>query len=328
DGVAQATSSQATITHYESQPGTYTYRGKYNGSETHPPSGLSAPVTVTITRYESAISVAQFTPARAGETHTVSYALSSSSQAGGTISFYVDSVFVSTQTVTRDEWTQFSFTVSPGKHRLFARYSGDELYLPAQSEVTEWATLPSGALAFDVSQFGSALRVSWAASGDAAASFDLYRRVNNVWAYQERYYGGSSAIVPNPVPNTVYVYRVEARDTNGALIATSNVDAALFTTFTDDPLLMAGTKMKAVHVAELVTALNRFRAAFGLAAMAPITNAVAGKRILAADINALRVSLNEARAAAGLGPLQYATLTPKQTLIRAIDLQQLRDGLR
>lgn len=129
-------------------------------------------------------------------------------------------------------------------------------------------------------------------------------------------------------PNTVYLYKVRSR--NDSLVSPAgNADLATTIIFTDD--LFAGTtKMKAVHITELRTAVNLVRAAAGLPP-AVLTDPVltAGTFIKAAHITELRANLDQARAVFGLIPTWYFDATiPIGSRIRAAHILELRGGVQ
>jgi hypothetical protein len=186
---------------------------------------------------------------------------------------------------------------------------------------------PPGPIQLDVATGTSSVTVTWS-STTATHTLRLQQWTGSAWVSVQQTSGQSSGVyaVPNPARGTLYAFRAQHLDAGGTVVATSNTDAALLTTFTDDPLA-AGTTIKALHVTQLMTAANQYRAAFGLPAIS-IPNAAPGNPILAADIIALRNGINQARSAAGLAPVSFAAISPKATTIRAADIQQLRNALR
>lgn len=310
----------------EDELGTYTYQARYEGSESHPPSGLSAPAEVTFTKKETTLRVSgAWAISREGETRTLTYAVDPA--ATGHVSLSMGATHIATKALSSSQ-VSFDLNLLQGTHRVTARYLGDARHFP--SEVTnELAVVPHGMLGLDVSARHGKVQVTWA-STVPVVSVALFRSTGNLWTkvHSEAFAESLTYTVPDPVPGTVYIYRAESYDHQRALIARSNVDAALFTTFSDDPLLPGITKVKVAHVTELVAAINAYRAAFGVAAMLPIANASRGNLFLTSDLMSLRYALNDARAAIGAAPLSYRIVTAKQSLIRAHDLEQLRDGLR
>jgi hypothetical protein len=94
--------------------------------------------------------------------------------------------------------------------------------------------------------------------------------------------------------------------------------------FTDDPLVIGVTMVKAVHFLELRTRIDQVRAVRGLAAFSwsPLA---AGTTVRAAHIVEMREALRQAYVAAGVTPPTYTdnTLTAGMT-IRAVHITELR----
>jgi Zn-dependent metalloprotease len=105
-------------------------------------------------------------------------------------------------------------------------------------------------------------------------------------------------------------------------------------TFTDDPLVVKGTVIKAVHLTELRDAVDGFRAAVGLASTTWSDPTLTAKQTLvkAIHIQELRDRLNEAIAApqcAGTSLPVYTdpVLTAKSTIIKALHIEELRKSV-
>jgi hypothetical protein len=133
---------------------------------------------------------------------------------------------------------------------------------------------------------------------------------------------------PGRTADTAYLYKVRATGPGGPSTA-SNIDAATTTIFTDDPLVAAGTKIKALHLAELRTAVNAMRALAGIGAFAFTDPSPAGVKVKAIHGNELRTALNAARATLLLPALSFTnTLTTGVTKVRALDFTELRNGVK
>ena len=130
--------------------------------------------------------------------------------------------------------------------------------------------------------------------------------------------------------NTSYVYKVRAVDAAGTLSAYSGPDVATTIIFTEDPIIAGSTVVKAVHLAELRTAVNAIRLTAGLGAVTVTDSAVAGVTIKAVHVRELRLALDAARSMLLLPALTYtdATLTGGTTVVRAVHFQQLRGGVK
>ena len=99
--------------------------------------------------------------------------------------------------------------------------------------------------------------------------------------------------------------------------------------FTDDPLLPQQTRVRALHMTELRTAVNAVRIAAGLAP-ATFTNPVIPgfSPISAIDISELRAALDPARAAIGMPAMTYSTPAAAGDMIYASDIRELRTGTK
>ncbi|HYH06155.1 MAG TPA: hypothetical protein VEK11_03750 [Thermoanaerobaculia bacterium] len=121
----------------------------------------------------------------------------------------------------------------------------------------------------------------------------------------------STAFTDTVSPNTAHVYRV----------STSNPDLATTVLFTEDPLIAQSTLLRAVHLAELRTAVNAVRTA---AALPPIGFAHAPV-VRASHILDLRTALTPALAALGLSAPPFA---PLPSIVHAGEMQQLRNAVK
>jgi hypothetical protein len=127
--------------------------------------------------------------------------------------------------------------------------------------------------------------------------------------------------------DTAYVYKVRATAPSVSPFSTS--DLATTTIFTDSSL--GGVAVKATHFTEARTAVNAVRALAGLGAFAftdpALSNALA---IKAVHLTELRSALDAARAALLLPAITYGTptITPGGTIISAVNLYELREGVK
>lgn len=128
-----------------------------------------------------------------------------------------------------------------------------------------------------------------------------------------------------------YVYKVRAVDATTGASLYSTPDAATTLLFTDDPLIAQVTPVKAIHLTELRQAVNAMRAAAGLlpAVLTDPTVASAAS-VKAAHCQELRTALTQARTSLGLGPPAFTdpTLTSASTNVKAVHLQELRNGVK
>jgi hypothetical protein len=89
------------------------------------------------------------------------------------------------------------------------------------------------------------------------------------------------------------------------------------------------TRLKAVHLTQLRTAVAAARTAAALGAF-PFTDALApGVRAKAVHLSELRTALDAARLVLGVPAMTYThTLTPTVTKIYALDVTELRNGVK
>jgi hypothetical protein len=151
--------------------------------------------------------------------------------------------------------------------------------------------------------------------------------------------GGAPSTIGIPVSNsfvdnqnladgTTYVYRVAAMNSCGQS-AFSNPDIATTILFADDPLVPMQTVIKTVHLSELRSAVNAVRIAGGLEPFVFTDSDPAGMTIKAIHVQELRIALDEARSMIGLPQITYMNaLTSGSTPVRAIDVTEIRDGVK
>ncbi len=99
--------------------------------------------------------------------------------------------------------------------------------------------------------------------------------------------------------------------------------------FTDDPLTVAATPIRAAHVTELRERVNSLRARFGLTASLWTDPALPGVVVKAAHIDELRSRLQDVYSSAGRTPPFFTDpiLTPGQTIIKAVHIAELRTAV-
>ena len=128
--------------------------------------------------------------------------------------------------------------------------------------------------------------------------------------------------------NTTYLYRVRAIGAGGES-AFSDLDPATTIIFTNDPLVMHSTTLRAAHVTQLRTAVNAMRAAAGLTAQAWTDPTVtAGSNSRAVHFTQLRTALAEAREALDLPPVVHAEAITAGTTVMATHVTELRNGVK
>jgi hypothetical protein len=130
--------------------------------------------------------------------------------------------------------------------------------------------------------------------------------------------------------NTAYRYAVRAEGAGAIMSEVSVPDLATTTAFTDTTITAFMTKVKAVHLAELLTAVNALRSLAGLTSIsfnAPAPAAAAA--IKRQHILDLRAGLDEARLTLGLSALVYTdpTITAGSTTVKTAHVTELRAGV-
>lgn len=124
-------------------------------------------------------------------------------------------------------------------------------------------------------------------------------------------------------PNQAYQYRVRA--TNASTQSTdSPADIATTVVFTDDPLVAGTTPVKAVHLAELRTAVDALRALVALAGGTYTDPATTGTPITATQINELRTALDGARTLLSLPVGNYTDTLTAGVTVKAAHFQEIR----
>lgn len=121
-----------------------------------------------------------------------------------------------------------------------------------------------------------------------------------------------------------YLYRVRSADAIGNLSAPGSIDVATAITFTDNPLTVGSTVVKAVHVTELRQAVNAVRAAANLSAATWTDSSLTNLTIKAVHIQELRTNLDQALSALGLSTNSYTDASLSGIAIKKVHLDELR----
>ena len=178
---------------------------------------------------------------------------------------------------------------------------------------------PLGILA--TASASSAIAVSWSASAGASA-YEVERSANGV---SYAVVGGTSSLALTDTTanaNTAYLYRVRAVSPSASPYSAPDLATAIV--FTDPSL--PGVPIRAVHFTQMRTAVNSVRALAGLTSFTFANGPV----VLATHLIELRDALALARAALALPALSFTqpSITSGATTILAVDVQELRDGVR
>jgi len=163
-----------------------------------------------------------------------------------------------------------------------------------------------------------------------ADHYEIYRSFNNGGYASAGTSPGAAFSDMNVTPGVTYLYIVRAVTAGSIASPFSALDPATTIVFTDDPLVAMTTTVRAVHLTELRTAVDAFRASAGLTGGSYSDLAPAGIAIKTAHIQELRNALDPARAILGLSAIGYAdpTLTPLASVVRTAHVQQIRDGVK
>ena len=115
-----------------------------------------------------------------------------------------------------------------------------------------------------------------------------------------------------------------------ALAAVGAVASAPPPPFTDEPLVVGTTPVKALHITELRTRVNGVRATCGLGMFSFTDTIATGVTVRALHITQLRLALDQAYVACFVAAPTYtdATLTAGTTAIKAVHIEQLRAAVK
>jgi ELWxxDGT repeat protein len=169
---------------------------------------------------------------------------------------------------------------------------------------------------------------------NSATSYEIFRSPNlNDYVLVGTNVGNGSTVFNDSglSANTTYLYKVRAKREIGNPTETpfSAVDATTTVVFTDPSITAGTTLINAVHITQLRTAVNAFRAAVGLST-ASFTDPTlsAGVFIKRVHITELRTAIDQARAVPGFLVLSYTdpTLTVGVTTAKRAHVTELRAG--
>lgn len=247
---------------------------------------------------------------------TYQWYIGSSGNTGSPIGGATGSSLTVTPTATTSYWVRVSNSCGTANSNT------------ATVTVTQPAPLPAPVIQATATSTTS-VTITWnAVSG--AAGYNVYRSASNSPYSLIGQTAGTTFVDSSVSPNTSYLYKVLARDASGNQGALSALDPATTVIFTDDPLVAGSTRIKAVHITQLRTAINALRAAAGLSAASFTDPSLSGVRVKAIHIAQLRTALNQARSALGLATITFtdSTITAGTTKIKAIHVTQLRSGVK
>ena len=125
-----------------------------------------------------------------------------------------------------------------------------------------------------------------------------------------------------------YLYRVRSADAVGNLSPPSTIDVSTAISFTDDPLSVDTTIIKAQHVTELRQAVNAVRAAANLTAATWTDSSLTNVTIKAVHIQELRTNLDQALTALGLSTSAYTDASLAGVAIKKVHVDEIRQRVK
>jgi hypothetical protein len=180
---------------------------------------------------------------------------------------------------------------------------------------------PAGVSALATSN--TQVQVTWSAVL-TATSYEIYRRAPG-GAFALRGTSSTTSYIDAASANTAYLYRVRAVNAAGSS-PDSAADLATTVIFTDAAL--SGVPVKAVHLAELRTAVNAVRVQAGLGAATFTDAASPGVIVKAVHLTELRSSLDPALTALGLPAGGWTDGALAGVVIKAAHVEEMRNRMR
>ncbi len=317
------------------------YYVEYDGSATQPP-GVSGVFRQNVIQGTSVTTFAievENRVLRYGQTTEVTVRLrnrlNNELAPTGTVRLLDGSTVLGTQVAAPSSYEALvTFTLpvlAPGVHHIRAVYEGSAKFNPSASAYQRVTILPADGFVLDVYATKHAINSQIVALGyfslPPQGYYKIYLKVGtNPWAVYNEGAPTPAADLYFPTPGRVYAFRMEAYNASHQLLASSNADAAMSYSFSDDPIAQ-GLAIKAQQVQETVTATNVLRATAGLPSFT-LTGAVAGQPIRLAHLTSLRTAINEARAALGVTPIAFSNDATAGSVIQARQFQELRDSMQ
>jgi hypothetical protein len=170
----------------------------------------------------------------------------------------------------------------------------------------------------------STASLSWSPVTGATA-YEVYRSSNGSSLGLVTSTSGTSHTDSGLAANRTYLYRIRAVGASGAL-AFSNLDPATTIVFSDPTIVDRVTRIRAVHILQLRTAVNAMRASGLLPSQTFSDPSLSGGPIRAVHVAQLRGALAAARLAMGLPAVSFAD--PSFSVIRASHINDLRSGVQ
>jgi hypothetical protein len=182
-----------------------------------------------------------------------------------------------------------------------------------------------------VATSASSVNVSWSPAG-TSMSYQVWRSNNNgAYAQVPGSPTTSTSFVDSVSPDTTYLYKIKSVDGSANVSPFSDMDFASTVIFPDDPIVAGSTPVKVVHLTRLRTAVNAMQLSAGVMVTnftdPTVDNTLPIRHI---HVEELRTALNAARAGLGVRQLLFTnpTLQTGVSLVKAIDFQEIRDGVK
>lgn len=221
-------------------------------------------------------------------------------------------------------------SLSAGSHTLHATYDGEFEFAPQTSANYEHTVaLPPFGAPLNVTATGNGaanqITVRWTATSDSA-SHDVLRRLNGAWQVIAPNVVGETYVDSNVVNTSAYVYAVQSHSTGGATSGISNSDIGTTATLA----LPSDNRIRASDILTTRSLVDSLRSAAGLPPFNFTDASLTGVKVKAVHVTELRTAVNDARTPLGFPALTFTnpTLTPNVTLIRKVDVQEIRNSFQ
>jgi sugar lactone lactonase YvrE len=190
---------------------------------------------------------------------------------------------------------------------------------------------PSTPTSFSANRSGANVFLAWNPSS-GADHYHVYRASPTSSGYAFLVQTSDTTYLDATVSaNTVYAYKVLARDASTNPSPFSTPDAGTTIAFTDETLVSGTTAIKVAHMNELRTAVNSIRACALLSPISftdtPVTTSILIRKT---HIDELRTGLTTARTALGLPALAFTdpTLVVGSTSVKRLHVTDVRTGVK
>ena len=327
----EGTGSPAGDTTRDLPIGSHTAFATYLGDATHAPSDTATIVHHVLQATPTvSISLIVMNPSGSSVNVWVNTSPQYWGSPTGTVKLYDRNVLAGSMSISIGSSTVFELTgLAAGRHDFRAKYSGDTNFVAVESKLATHQAFPPSGLHVEARGTTAWIHVIWPYP-EGASEVSVMRTIAPSHDFAHGYGIGGS--YPQPMldqqttAGVVYLYRLEVRDPiTHAVTATSAIDLGVRMAFSDEPL-MAGMTVRASHLQEILAATNFLRGKAGQAAVT-FNDVAVGTLIRATHITTLRTKINEARLALGAAPVTFVRTIAPGDVIRAQDLQELREAV-